>query len=496
MLQLLLTILAITMASVMGYTLITQLELQNAAQDMRENSRRLDVASDALTARLGRLPNIDNLLAPAPNTTFGWATLPQSVSGVNSTVGGIRFLYCPIGYSGADDSMPGNGSLTVTMGPSASYATRVRGGYVTNSNLAVDSSLTGQRPVAILVAAGRRGSTPPRCDQVRMVNGRPVVEGGLARVISDHRDGNAAIGAGESMGVEFFVTNGGSGNGLSPSSPTSLDAALRHYVSYRPSSMSITVAGPVSVAGDTWASFVTASRESELRLRLYGVALSGGGTASITTTGSSPWYLPADTSIQSVSIANARLVVGDGDRLRISGNVEIAPGSASNAVEVLEGGDMKLSQAAVSITGNVDRLIFNLGSVSIESSSLVNNGSVSTLVELGQDSSLSMSSANVGSNGARPGIAAIVDQGARNIIGASSFLAASGSNTCWSPLTADDVGLKWSANAAGQSSQVVSESNYVAPGPGATLEQIEQYDRELGERRRARLINSSIYQCV
>ena len=496
MLQLLLTILAVTMASVMGYTLITQLELQNAAQDMRENSRRLDVASDALTARLGRLPNIDNLLAPAPNTTFGWSTLPLSISGVNSTVGGIRFLYCPIGYSSADNSMPGNGALTVTMGPSANYSARVRGNYVTNSNLSIDASLSGQRPVAILVAAGRRSSAPPSCSQVRIVNGRPVVEGGLARVISDHRDGNASFGAGESMGVEFFVTDGGAGNGLSPSSPTSLDAALRHYVTYRPASMSITIAGPVAVSGDTWANFVSASRESELRLRVYGVAVSGIGNASITTTGSSPWYLPADTSIQGVSIANARLVVGDGDRLRISGNVTIAPGASVNAVEILEGGDLKLSQAAVSIAGNVDRLIFNLGSVSIESSSIVNNGSVAALLELGQDSSLSLNGANIGSNGSRPAIAAIVDQGARNIIGSSSFLAASGSSACWTPFTNDDVGLKWSANAVGQSSQVVSETNYVAPGPGATPAQIEQYDRELGERRRARLINSSIYQCV
>ena len=56
MLQLLLTILAVSIASVMGYTLITQLELQNAMQDARENQRRLNVAAEALEKSANSTP--------------------------------------------------------------------------------------------------------------------------------------------------------------------------------------------------------------------------------------------------------------------------------------------------------------------------------------------------------------------------------------------------------------------------------------------------------
>lgn len=527
MLNLLLSILTIAMASVMGFTLITQIELQNAAQDMRENERRLDAAADALTSRLGRLPNIDRLLAPEPNTSSAWATLPASISGVNSTVGGIPFLYCPLGYEYNDKYAFGQTSLTVKTGSTlwSNYTVWTRGGYVTDSNLKIDSELRWKRPVAILVAAGRKGSTPPRCEKVKMVNGRPVVEGGLARVIFDHRDANLYRGVsdphnyhydynnypaeymysnlGQSTGAEFYVANNGSGDGLSIDSPTSLDAALSHFMTYKPVSMSIKIIGSVSIQSgyySNWWFFIQYySKDSTSRLKISGVLSEGAPLPKIITSDASvPWEIPADTSIENVAFSNMLFIVGNGDRLRLSGKFENGaqgvqigfPAVDQNMIEVLEGGQLKISQADMQVIGRNKRVIFNRGSVSIESSIITSWSIFGAWLDLGPNSMLSMNYSEF--KGMSPDNAAIFDQGAHIVTGANVQIKGPWGGGCWRRFSDSNLAFKYTP---GNISRVRLESTVTPPGAGATAAEIATYNQQFAERRKARLINSSTYQC-
>lgn len=495
MLQLLLTILAVSIASVMGYTLITQLELQNAMQDARENQRRLNVAAEALENKLGRLPNIDNLLAPEPNTSHSWATLPLSVAGVNSTVSGIRFLYCPIGYASSDNSMTGNTAGSVDMGPT-SYGIRTRGGFVVNSDLALHPSVVAARPAAILVAAGRNTASPPSCENVRIIDGRASVEGGIAVIVSDHRNGLVDVGSGETTGAEFFVSASGGGNGLSLNSPTSLDAALAHYVKFRPASMTINVLGGVSASASAVDAFSNASRDSELRLRLVGLSVSG-AQASISSPSDVLWRTPADTTMRDVSLSRIYPQIGNGDKFRVMGASNIQMGSKRAAFEVLEGGYLEFNRANVQVLGTADRLVLNNGDLSMVSSSIIANTAPDVLAEAGFGSSMVLSGSSLGdTSAARPAITGIIDNGARYLGGNSSFVVASSGNSCWGQSNSQAYALKFSQNGSGASSAVVSESMYPPPGPEASPEQISQYNTLLGQRNRARQINGSAYTCA
>jgi hypothetical protein len=223
MLNVILGLLMVSLVSASGFMLINNMSLTAAVSDMHENARRLDIAADAVTARLG-VPAGQNqgmLFAPAPadGTTD---VLPSTVAGVHATVGGIPFRYCA--YA------PAAGGFAVS------------GGYVVSAPAPKDDQVAQFRPAAIVIAAGLHASQAPSCDSVHVVNGRLAVDGGLVRMVSFVKGvTDAQLTDGSSF--EMWVSPGANDTGSDAAHPASLAKAMDVWKGKLPKSMVIHVPG-------------------------------------------------------------------------------------------------------------------------------------------------------------------------------------------------------------------------------------------------------------
>lgn len=235
MLNVIIGILLVSLASASGFMLIEQMSLTVAVADMRENSRRLDMAADAVAAKLGVPPGASQsaiyaLAAKDGAGAYDYPQLPDSIPGVHTTVGGVPFRYCP--YA------PDAGAAVVSQG----YL--VRGDGPTNADVAKF------QPAGILVAAGLKGATPPSCADVRVVQGRLTVTGGLVRMISGVK-GVADAQLTDGSSFEMWVAPDAAGTGADASHPASLVSAMNVWKGKLPKSMVIHVpANAVFADGD------------------------------------------------------------------------------------------------------------------------------------------------------------------------------------------------------------------------------------------------------
>lgn len=491
MLQIILAIIGISMVSIIGFVTIEMLAIQSIAQDQRENVRRLDVAATSLQGRLGRLPGVDNLLAPLGIEGGSYYQLPVGVGALNSNIEGVPFLYCPLANLSNESllSVPGAENEPISM-PDASYDIRHASGFVVSSSLAVDSNISQLNPVAFIISAGRSVDTPPSCANVQFVNGRAVVPNGLVRVVS-LPSGVASTDNGLTGSVEFFVAPEGSGDGTRINSPTTIDAALQHFTRYLPSNMTIHILDNVVPSNTVWSSFVAASANSGASLRINGL-----GTDSRLISGSDGvWTVPASTVFENVAIVGPQIIVGSGDRLLNIGLIEYFPsGSPAQAVLVNTGGEFLTRDATIRFTigGNA---ISNNGTLDIRRSTLFGNG-ITSYINLNDGSELSLSTSLIGTNTFPPSLAAIRSNNPISVTSDSASIATpSSSGVCWSGL-ANDLTFRFSTNGSGGNSIVVSETGFPPPAAGATAAEIQAYNTGFNERQRARQINGSNISCT
>ena len=497
MLQIILAVIGISIVSTMGFIMLEQLSLQNQMQVQRENIRRLDVAADGLVGALGRLPGVDTLVPPVPGTSgsAGWSVLPDDVGAVNSTVTGIPFLYCPVATLSAEEleSVASRSVASVQM-PGSNYATEVSGRYVVSSALAVDASLqTAFRPVAFIIAPGARSETPPDCDDIRVQNNVAVVDGGIVRVVS-MPSGVASVGTGADAAAEFWVSSNGSGNGQSASAPTSINAALTHFVRYSPDTMTIHLMDSVSPSGTVWSRFAAASADSGSKLRLIG---SGSGRLDVGTIGG-VWNIPSSTFFENVTVKGPRVVVGRGDSLFTVGTVGFLPhGNPTVTVEVLEGGRFQASDSIVSFANQGQYGIRTAGDLDLRNSSLRSGtGQLSNFIWLDDGGELNLVASQIGASTDRPIHSSILSDGSMEIISDanSTSYASSSSNGCWA-WNGADIAFKWSAMGVGSRSAVRPESEFPAPAPDADATTLQNYQNGVNERYRARRVNASNIYC-
>lgn len=487
MLQILLAFLAISIVSVTGYNLVEQLTLQTAMQDQRENFRRLDVAAEALSAKLGHLPNREGYFAPLPEMSGAWSRMPSGIGAINVTVENVPFLYCPVA--------PGTGSgVTVKMpDESASYQVNSEGGLVSAGSFVMNANVSSLNAVAFIVAAGRRSNTPPNCsDIIIAANGRPTIPGGLLRVVG-RPYGETAAGAKSSASVDFYVVDGGNGDGRSSDSPTSISKAIAHWNSYQPSSMTIHFSGVNSVDADVWSEFIVKAANSPAQLSF----VSNGGGAGLLTSGSD-FDVPADFSISAVSIGGARIIAAQGDKLSLSGSLTLAPVGSGPALIVLAGSRVSIASGEVSFNASGRDGIQIAGDVSLTNGGI--SGNVNTLLWLVNGGRVSTNTFSIGSSGSRPGTIGIYADGAWDVSSVNSSVAA-GSNGCWAstynPTTnpTGDMTFSYSSNGTGSYS-IVTDPTPLAVDPVPTEDEKAVYRAAQDDRRAARRSNHSNFQCI
>lgn len=496
MLQIILAVIGISIVSTMGFIMLEQLSLQNQMQVQRENTRRLDVAADGLVGTLGRLPGVDKLVAPIPGTSGSvpWSVLPDDVGAVNSTVSGVPFLYCPVASLSAEEleSVATRSVSSVQMSDS-NYATEVSGRYVVSSALAMDGDLQALfNPVAFIVSPGTRSETPPDCSDIRVVNNVAVVEGGIVRVVS-MPSGVASVGTGADAAAEFWVTSNGTGNGQSSTSPTSINAALTHFIRYSPDTMTIHMADAVFPSADIWSRFLAASADSGAKLRLI-----GNGTGGLDVGSGGAWNVTASTFFENVTVKGPRVVVGRGDSLFAIGSVNLIPhGNPSITMDVLQGGRFMATDSIVSFANQGQYGIRAAGDVDLRNSSLrSSSGQLSNFIWLNNGGELNLVASQVGATNDRPILSSILSDGSMQIASDanSAAYASSSSNGCWA-WNGADIAFKWSATGVGSRSSVRPETEYPAPAADADPSVIQAYQEGANERYRARRINASNIYC-
>lgn len=486
MLQILLAFLAISIVSVTGYSLVEQLSLQQIMVDQRENARRLDVAADAIAGNLVAVPGLDGVFAPAPtNAPSSWSQLPASVGGINSTIAGVPFLYCPLGAS------TGTPNGTVNFADSSSYDIEVKAGVVVASNLPVIAAIADFKPIAFIVAAGRDQTAPPSCEDIIVRNNRPFVPGGLVKVVSRP---SGALGEGSlaTSTTDFYVSAAGGGSGRA-GAPTSLNDALAHWAKFRPSAMTIHLTENVTASDPAWSLFVAQLSSSPSRLTIEGSGFS-------LSAPSGDVQSPATLSLSNISVVGPRFIVNQGDEVNVQGTVSLAPSTGGSGMLVEQGGRLNVANGALLIGGSATNGVESAGDVILTSAAIAAGSGRDWSLGLSGGGRLWAKSGIIGSTSARTNTGGLAVAGAWSVTSDTASQVAAGTNgSCWQALSANDATFAHSLNGVGAVSSVTSDPanpGLADPSDPAQVEAYQQYRREVDERQRARQTNHSNFICV
>lgn len=492
MLQILLAFLAISIVSVTGYGLIEQLSLQQIMVDQRENMRRLDVAADAVQGRLVTMPGVEGVFAPAPlNQSTGWSYMPAGLGGINATVDGTPFVYCPVA------PVAGNNNVQVKSPGGSSYGVEVKSGVVVGSDYgnvagsAFKAGLTAYRPVAFIIAASRGSQTPPSCTDIGERNGRPFVSGGLVKIVSRPA---GAVGPGTiaASSSDIYVATGSNGSGRL-NDPASIEDALLQWSNLRPSAMTIHLVGDVAVGNvDVWNRFASTLGASASRL-----AIDGAGH-SITAPGGQI-RSSGVLSMSSLGLNGPTLVVDSGDVLNIQGDVVLQPSTAGSGLYVQQGGRLNVANGTLRIGGAAQNGVEASGDVVVNAGAIASGSGTQWSLGLAGGSRLWSTGSVIGDASSRNGQAAIVVSGTSSVTSdAASRVVASSGNVCWSTLNADDATFSQSSNGAGARSSVnpdPANPGLSDPEDPALVEQYQAYRRTVDANQHARQTNHSNFIC-
>lgn len=475
MVQVVIAVLAITFAGVSGWILVEQTMLHEVASNQRENSRRLDLAADAVTGALGSVPGSEGLYAPLGSAGADWQELPANLGAVNETVAGIPFLYCPLGSANSA------GSVEVGFAGDESYTAETEAGFVVADDLSLGSGYSRSAVAAFVVGAGRQVSAPPPCSSIQYLNGNFTVPDGIVRVVG--RPQGRVTAETEKRPTEFYVSaTSVDGNGRSAGSPVSIDKALEHWLTFRPTSMTLNIVGTATPSASVWSAFAPALAGSDAEFTVR----SESGGVLVTPAGQFP--VTRDTTLSNVSISGSFPYVSGGDQLTINGNVSIAPATGtpqSPAVYVDAGGRLAVSDSMLTIRAPGAAGIVSFGDVTVVRSNLLPVNGTGTVASLLSGSRLLAQSAAFGGSAARPGIAAIYANGAWGFSADATSIAYGAAGNCWQSEAGvpGDFTFAYSSNGVGAVSTVT-------PDPAGASEE------ELDARRKARSINQSAMTCA
>lgn len=410
MLQIILAIVGISLAAILSFAMNERIVAQQLDHDWAENNRRIDLAARAVSNSLRSIPGAD-ALSPPSYVTGTFATLSTNFGAQNKTVAGVPFLYCPIGATS-------NGALSnlaavqgsVPMGAHGAYSAYVFNDTVLASNLMLDSSWAGgPRPLAFIVAAGRKLSAPPSCASVKYADGKAVVDGGLVRAVYSPVDAaapNAVSTAGTGEMSTFWVSAGASGTGRSSSSPGTIDAALSHFVQFEPERFEIILAGSVTPNINVWNAFSALAAQSGSKLIIRGAD----ANATLSMTDSyADFEVPRTAILENLRVVGPPVRASEGVTLTLLGNIRINTPS-SYALWTTRGGRLYMRNATlIGELNDTSRGVIRLNSelFMVNSTAAASASQTQNVIYATGESFVMMENSQLGTASNRPTISAI-----------------------------------------------------------------------------------------
>lgn len=267
-----------------------------------ETTRRVEAAVSAIIARTGSPNNTGKALVIAGSTVNGVYGLPAEMSALASTPFGQRIVYCPFG-----DGEAGTANADIPAGAGTTYPIQVKPDasgriYVTSGRPSFPQVAENSNLMAFVIAPRTKTSGTPTCNSVRFNPNtnrfeapdaivRPVIRSAAAE---DQRQQ-----AGRE--VVFYVSNAGTGRGLTPTDTTSLYSALNYYRSAMPQAMRIIMATDAYVLPAQYMNATTGGYSDKGN---SGTLVIEGNSSTLDFNGSSDIWMPANLEIRNLTIAS------------------------------------------------------------------------------------------------------------------------------------------------------------------------------------------------
>lgn len=505
MLQILLSIIGMTMAAALGYAMIQQSSAQNAMATSREDNRRLDLVADGIVRSLVDTPPFTALTAPVGTAGSGaaaWYTVPASLKTIGVNSQGIPFLYCPIMNLNQAVEVPSGSTTDFTIQTNqagAQYNVGTYNGGIVWDNASMHDSVRNVSAVAIITSPNKGVDVPPPCSSVQMVNGLPSVPNGIARVITAP---SAAVTTKVNASAQpvFYITQDGTGNktGTNANNTATAEGVWKTLYKTRPATAQVYVVGNVTT-GANFSAYAQSENLKNTELTLIGQ----GGTMTIG--GNSPtWYIRGNVNMINMALTG-QFYVDVNSVLQFNGINRIygRPGNFT-PIEINVSGKVIMRDAQVGIYrtgGTNNHVVSNNGEFTmINSSYFYDGGGAHYLVTYpGGYSNLINSTigrtANLGSGKVDAPIY-VIGSGRLSSTNSSVLVGTSGSCIGGNDVNNDYVALRWSARVPGTDSRVPPESGFAMPVAAANQADWAQYRDQVASRQRSREQHIGFFNCV
>lgn len=241
----------LTLAGAVGYTILSTVQTTNALSLAERNASRLELTANALRQVIvadaeGRL--IVPMGVPSVSgDPISRTALPDWVSGESATPWGVRYGYCPYALdAGSGDPATVYGGATypvsVTSGSSDPVVYGAARDYVVSGTRVPNPLDVGTPPMvlALLISPSNNGVPVPACENVYWDGRAWLVTGpvtGSVRAIT--ADAMADTLSQAPRQLRRHVRQGGTEDGLTADSPTSLDAVLREWAALKPHRLTV-----------------------------------------------------------------------------------------------------------------------------------------------------------------------------------------------------------------------------------------------------------------
>lgn len=306
-----------------------------------ETVRRLENASSALIARAVALPGDTASYLPAGQTINGIYTLPQDLASLSVTPFGQRIAYCPFGGITASGGTAG----TVRSQDGNTYNVQIQTvngrDIVTAGRPAFPQVAENPNLMGFLIAPRTKTGDTPSCDQVRY-NGTTkrfeVADGIVRPIIREAGSDESRTQVGRE--IVYFVSQTGTGRGLSASDPASFQTALDYYRTRTPAAMRIEVADGSYIL-PTKALDVASGQVANKGTLGTLVIESTTGNVQIAQAGSGDINVPSNLDIRNITFDSGTSLIVQGGRQTSLTNVTIGQ------ITVADGSSLSLNGAWV-----------------------------------------------------------------------------------------------------------------------------------------------------
>ncbi|MCT4575280.1 MAG: hypothetical protein N4A43_03405 [Alphaproteobacteria bacterium] len=317
-------IIAIALAAVAGYSIISFFDASRTMSRASENLSRMNMAVSLVKANVRYVDG--EALVPMGSAGADYTILPTWMGAHDTSTSGDKYLYCPF----ATANNPSATSGTVTDGDSSTYTVAIKNNSQTGSrdyvygfdDTFMDASVRNKGVLAFVISPLEGNSNLPKCSDVNYnANGNFVVPNGIVEVVQlgtvfSHRNLQASAKA------VFYVDDVATGDasGRDSNNAATIDEAMSFMALHAPRVMEVRVApGNYNITVNSFIDEAESLGESKVIL----IGDNGGNSSNINiTTSTGSLSLPFNLHVKDVSISSD-VFVSAGKSMFVDGTVGV-----------------------------------------------------------------------------------------------------------------------------------------------------------------------------